>query len=72
MLPPALLMRSTHSFGTLLDPCITSGKPGSNFWIAWMRSKCSPCLPLNLYAPCEVPIATANESQPLRSTNSTA
>ena len=26
ILPPALLMRSTHSFGTLLDPCITRGK----------------------------------------------
>ena len=47
-LPPASLMRSTHSLGTLLEPCMTSGKPGSSFWIASMRSKCSPCLPLNL------------------------
>ena len=26
ILPPAALMRSTQSFGTLLEPCITIGK----------------------------------------------
>ena len=26
--PPALLIRSTHSLGTLLEPCITRGKLG--------------------------------------------
>ena len=35
-------------------------------------SKCRDCEPLNLKAPWLVPIATANESHPLRSTNSRA
>ena len=43
---------------------MTSGKPGSSFWIASMRSKCSDCWPLNLYAPWLVPMATARLSQP--------
>ena len=37
-----------------------------------MRSKCSDCWPLNLYAPWLVPMATARLSQPDCSTNAFA
>ena len=30
ILPPALLMRSTHSLGTLLEPCMTMRKAGQH------------------------------------------
>ena len=49
ILPPALLMRSTHSFGTLLEPCMTMGKfLGRTFWISARRSRRSPWVPANL------------------------
>ena len=40
--------------------------------ISFNLSKSNLASPLNLYAPCEVPIAIANESQPVCLTNSTA
>lgn len=46
--PPAALMRSTSSIGTLELPCMTMGVPGIRFWISSITLKCNPCLPLNL------------------------
>ena len=49
ILPPAALMRSTHSLGTLLDPCMTIGKFLGNAFSSFSKtSKCNPCLPANL------------------------
>jgi hypothetical protein len=62
----------TSSCGTELEPCITSGKPGSCAWISASTSKRRAWLPENLKAPWLVPMATASESQPERSTNSRA
>ena len=53
-----------------MEPCMTSGKPGSSFWISLNTSRRRAWLPLNLNAPWLVPMATARESQPERSTNS--
>jgi hypothetical protein len=44
---------------------MTSGKPGRRLLIFSNTSKWRDCLPLNLKAPCEVPIAQARESQPV-------
>ena len=48
ILPPAALIRSTSSFGTEDEPCMTSGKPGSRTWIFLRTSKWSDWRPLNL------------------------
>ena len=51
---------------------MTSGKPGRRALIFSSTSKWRDCLPLNLKAPCEVPMAQARESQPVFLTKSSA
>ena len=53
-----------NSCGTLLLPCITSGKPGQVFMICSMRLNASLASCLNLKAPWLVPMATARLSMP--------
>lgn len=77
--PPYLLIVSTSSWGTDEDPWSTMGNPGSFSMTAsstsnangggTMRPVCGSmwhCSGVNLYAPWEVPMEMASESQPVR------
>ena len=82
--PPYLLIVSTSSCGTDDEPWRTIGKPGSSLSTPSRTSNASiggtrrpvsgstvHCSGVNLYAPCDVPIEIASESQPVLVTKST-
>ena len=82
-LPPFSLMILTYSWLTEDEPCKTIGNPGSLLLTSSKMSNLNGggnkipvsgslvhCSGLNLYAPWLVPIAIANESQPVLRTNS--
>ena len=70
--PPYWLIKSTNFLGTDDEPCNTIGNPGILVYISFRISNLITGLSpgLNLCAPCEVPIAIANESTPAFFTNS--
>ena len=70
--PPNSLHVATAFWSTADAPWRTIGKPGNLLWISSSISNLNLASPLNLKAPWEVPIAIANESTPVLSTNSTA
>ena len=70
--PPYSLTILTYSCGTLDAPCKTIGNPGRRLDTSSRISSLNLgfCPGLNLYAPCDVPIAIARESTPVLVTKS--
>ena len=69
MSPPYLRISASRSCGTDELPCITRCVFGMRAWIALIRSiaRMSPVgLRVNLYAPCDVPMAIASASSCVR------
>ena len=70
MLPPNLFIVSTKSDGTDDAPCRTNGVVEISFCIfSNMSNRNFSSADFRLYAPCDVPMATASESVPVSSTN---
>lgn len=69
-LPPNLFMLLIKSVGILDAPCKTNGVVGILFWmLSNMSNRNFSSADFRLYAPCDVPMATASESVPVSSTN---